>query len=95
MDVFGSQPSVLFVEVRHGPRSPGSRVSLEEPFGCGRFRRLGHDPKIGCPRPTRRRTPHYLRLVALQFEKWEGTGNDFVLVDGRQEGRLPSTGRSR
>ena len=34
--------------------------------------------------------PHYLRDVALQFEKWEGTGNDFVLVDGRQEGRLPS-----
>ena len=34
--------------------------------------------------------PHYLRAVALQFEKWEGTGNDFVLVDGRQEGRLPS-----
>ena len=34
--------------------------------------------------------PHYLRSVALQFEKWEGTGNDFVLVDGRQEGRLPS-----
>ena len=28
--------------------------------------------------------------MALQFEKWEGTGNDFVLVDGRQEGRLPS-----
>ena len=26
----------------------------------------------------------------MQFEKWEGTGNDFVLVDGRQEGRLPS-----
>ena len=30
--------------------------------------------------------------MALQFEKWEGTGNDFVLVDGRQEGRLPSIG---
>ena len=28
--------------------------------------------------------------MALQFEKWEGTGNDFVLVDGRQAGRLPS-----
>ena len=28
--------------------------------------------------------------MALHFEKWEGTGNDFVLVDGRQEGRLPS-----
>ncbi len=28
--------------------------------------------------------------MALQFEKWEGTGNDFVLVDGRQEGSLPS-----
>ena len=28
--------------------------------------------------------------MALQFEKWEGTGNDFVLVDGRQDGRLPS-----
>ena len=32
----------------------------------------------------------YLRFVAMQFEKWEGTGNDFVLVDGRQPGRLPS-----
>ena len=28
--------------------------------------------------------------MALQFEKWEGTGNDFVLVDGRQDGRLPT-----
>ena len=34
--------------------------------------------------------PPYLRAVALQFEKWEGTGNDFVLVDGRLEGQLPS-----
>ena len=29
--------------------------------------------------------------MTLQFEKWEGTGNDFVLVDGRQAGPLPST----
>ncbi len=29
--------------------------------------------------------------MGLQFEKWEGTGNDFVLVDGRQAGALPST----
>ena len=29
--------------------------------------------------------------MGLQFEKWEGTGNDFVLVDGRQAGDLPST----
>ena len=28
--------------------------------------------------------------MGLQFEKWEGTGNDFVLVDGRQAGELPS-----
>ena len=28
--------------------------------------------------------------MALHFEKWEGTGNDFVLVDGRTPGRLPS-----
>ena len=33
--------------------------------------------------------PCYLRVVSLEFEKWEGTGNDFVLVDRRQEGRLP------
>ena len=38
--------------------------------------------KIGAP---------YLRFMGLQFEKWEGTGNDFVLVDGRQAGDLPST----
>ena len=29
--------------------------------------------------------------MGLQFEKWEGTGNDFVLVDGRQACALPST----
>ena len=29
--------------------------------------------------------------MGLQFEKWEGTGNDFVLVDGRQAGALPSS----
>ena len=29
--------------------------------------------------------------MGLQFEKWEGTGNDFVLVDGRQAGDLPSS----
>jgi diaminopimelate epimerase len=29
--------------------------------------------------------------MGLQFEKWEGTGNDFVLVDGRQAGELPSS----
>ena len=29
--------------------------------------------------------------MGLQFEKWEGTGNDFVLVDGRQAGTLPSS----
>ena len=28
--------------------------------------------------------------MALHYEKWDGTGNDFVLVDGRQDGRLPS-----
>ena len=34
--------------------------------------------------------PQYLRFMGLHFVKWEGTGNDFVLVDGRQEGLLPS-----
>ncbi|MGB1347772.1 MAG: diaminopimelate epimerase [Flavobacteriales bacterium] len=29
--------------------------------------------------------------MGLQFEKWEGTGNDFVLVDGRHAGDLPSS----
>ena len=28
--------------------------------------------------------------MGLKYEKWEGTGNDFVLVDGRQDGVLPS-----
>ena len=28
--------------------------------------------------------------MGLKYEKWEGTGNDFVLVDGRQAGVLPS-----
>lgn len=32
----------------------------------------------------------YLRPMSLEFAKWEGTGNDFILVDGRQAGRLPS-----
>lgn len=32
----------------------------------------------------------YLRPMSLEFAKWDGTGNDFILVDGRQAGRLPS-----
>ena len=55
--------------------------SISQGGACSKDRRT---PSHFLPRP------HYLRAVALQFEKWEGTGNDFVLVDGRQEGRLPS-----
>ena len=29
--------------------------------------------------------------MGLQFEKWEGTGNDFILVDARQAGALLSS----
>ena len=52
VDVLGGQPSVLFEEVGHGPRSARRLVRLEQPCGCGRFRRLGHVPKIGACRPT-------------------------------------------
>ena len=95
VDVFGGQPSVLFVEVGHGARGACGLVSLEQPCGCGRFRRLGHSPKIGPPRPTSRRAR--TTFVPWRFNSKNGKARATILCSwtaGRTAGCRPS-GRTR